>query len=64
MLGLLARSWWILTFFGLILIVWIDSQTLASNHLVALGTAISGALAIIAAFRLGNWSDQPAPRAR
>lgn len=66
-----VRSCWLLTLkgislaiLGLILIARIDGQPLATNYVVALGTAVTGSLAIIAAFRLGNWRDEPVPRTR
>jgi uncharacterized membrane protein HdeD (DUF308 family) len=53
-----------LAVFGLLLIAWEYDLNVAPNHLAAFGIAASGALAIIAAFRVGNWEDEPLARMR
>jgi uncharacterized membrane protein HdeD (DUF308 family) len=58
---LMALKGIVLATLGLTLIIsrWVG--TLNANYLIASGIAVLGMLAIIVAFRVGNWRDQPVP---
>jgi uncharacterized membrane protein HdeD (DUF308 family) len=65
------QSCWLLTLkgislagFGLILMAWNSEQLASSNYLVGLGTTVFGVLAILAAFRMGNWQQDGVVRPR